>query len=430
MRGAAYVQLNIYGIDAKAYDRGKDVSFRIWDASKGVAYTDAQIAVDGKAASIVFGQDQMIGNFDQPAIWTKSNHVEQLIPVHENWNWMAFGVEPKSSYLDLIFSSLADWKLLIKNRDTWSDYNGAQWNGTLVPRVNEMYKLKVEPLPRSGELPAQIAVSGTQLSGKEMPVALNKGWNWIAYTPLATMTVGEALAAANPQKGDIVKSQTGMSIYGNYGWEGNLQALESGHGYMYYSTDATAKSFVYPDAPSTSARMAAPRRAPVALQIFTPVDKYLYPNNMTMAIQLKEGAAVVDTAEVAAFVGDECRGATRANSNGLYYLVIAGEGAGQPIILRTYIDGEVIDIDDTQQFVSDANIGTSWEPYVIDLLNLSVGVTKVTIDDATDDDDWWTLQGIKLMHKPTQPGVYIHRGKKITVRRNDSTTAFSLKKDK
>ena len=415
VRGAAYVQLNIYGIDAKAYDRGKEVSFRIWDASKGVAYTDAQIAVDGKAASIVFGQDQMIGNFDQPAIWTKSNHVEQLIPVHENWNWMAFGVEPKSSYLDLIFSSLADWKLLIKNRDTWSDYNGAQWNGTLVPRVNEMYKLKVEPLPRSGELPAQIAVSGTQLPGKEMPVTLNKGWNWIAYTPLATMTVGEALAAANPQKGDIVKSQTGMSIYGIYGWEGNLQALESGHGYMYYSTDATAKSFVYPDAPSASSRMAAPRRAPEALQIFTPVDRYLYPNNMTMAIQLKEGAAVVDTAEVAAFVGDECRGATRANSNGLYYLVIAGEGAGQPIILRTYIDGEVIDIDDTQQFVSDANIGTSWEPYVIDLLNPSVGVTKVTIDDATDDDDWWTLQGIKLMHKPTQPGVYIHRGQRVSI---------------
>jgi len=52
---------------------------------------------------------------------------------------------------------------------------------------------------------------------------------------------------------------------------GNLQALESGHGYMYYSTDATAKSFVYPDAPSASARKAAPRRAPEALHIFTPI---------------------------------------------------------------------------------------------------------------------------------------------------------------
>ncbi|MBR6871128.1 MAG: hypothetical protein IKM91_05870, partial [Candidatus Methanomethylophilaceae archaeon] len=39
-------------------------------------------------------------------------------------------------------------------------------------------------------------------------------WNWIAYTPLTTMTVDEALAAANPQTGDIVKSQTGVAIYG------------------------------------------------------------------------------------------------------------------------------------------------------------------------------------------------------------------------
>ena len=68
------------------------------------------------------------------------------------------------------------------------------------------------------------------------------------------------------------------------------------------------------------------------------------------------------------------------------------------------------------------NLGEEFAPFV--------GVTKVTIDDATDSDDWWTLQGIKLMHKPTQPGVYIHRGKKITVRRNNSATAISLKKDK
>ena len=415
VRGTAYVMLNIYGTDVSVFDRGKDVSFRIWDASKGVAYTDAQIAIDGKAVSVTFEQDQMIGNFDQPAILTKSNNVEQLIPVHMNWNWIALGVEPKSSYLDHIFSGLTDWILLIKDRDTWSDYNGAQWNGTLVPKVNEMYKLKVDPLPQSGELPAQIAVSGTKLAEKEMPVTLNNGWNWIAYTPLTSMTIGEALAAANPQKGDIVKSQTGMAIYGTYGWEGSLLALESGHGYMYYSTSGTAKSFVYPEASSAAARMAAPRRAQEPLRIFTPVNKYLYPNNMTMAIQLKDGTAVVDTAEVAAFVGEECRGASRASSNGLYYLVIAGEGAGQPMLLRTCINGEIIDIDDTQQFVSDDNVGTSWQPYVIDLQKLPIGISDIR-NDATDEDDWHTLQGFKVGRKPTYHGVYINGGKKVFIK--------------
>ena len=33
-----------------------------------------------------------------------------------------------------------------------------------------------------------------------------------------------------------------------------------------------------------------------------------------------------------------------------------------------------------------------------------------------DDDDWWTLQGFKIGRKPTQPGVYIHHGKKVVIK--------------
>ncbi|MBR1934394.1 MAG: hypothetical protein IJ841_12025 [Prevotella sp.] len=422
VRGAAYVTMTIYGDDYKTKDQQKAVTFRIWDASKGVAYTDAQTVVDGFAVDITFQQDQLIGNFDTPAIWTKTDKVEQLIPVHENWNWIAFGVEPESQYLDHIFSSYANWMLLIKSREAFSDYNGAEWNGTLVPTVNAMYKLKVSRLPNSqfSTLNSQLSVSGRQPAQNEMPVTLKKGWNWIAYTPLTTMTVGEALAAANPQKGDIVKSQTGIAIYGTSNWEGSLQSLESGRGYLYYSTDSEEKQFVYPAASSASARVLSPL-APADSQeeqhsIFTPIDPSLYPNNMTMVIQLKDGDAVVDTCEVAAFVGDECRGAARAERNGLYYLVIAGEGSGQAMTLRTCLNGKIVTIDETQQFVSDDNIGTSWEPYVINLENLASGIRAIGLDDA-DDGDWWTLQGFKIGRKPMQPGIYIHHGQKVTIKR-------------
>lgn len=420
VRGAAYVTMTVYGDDTKAKDRQKAVTFRIWDASKGVAYTAAQLAVDGTAVNVTFSQDQMIGNFDIPAIWTKTDKVEQLIPIHENWNWIAFGVEPESQYLDHIFSNYADWMLLIKDRTYFSDYNGAEWNGTLTPTVNTMYKLRVTELSTTKESSPNslLAVSGRQPSAAEMPVTLTQGWNWIAYTPLTTMTVGEALAGANPKRGDIIKSQTGVSIYGTNSWEGSLQSLESGHGYMYYSADSQEKTFVYPAASSVSAqvRMMAPHRAAGdGLRIFTPVDPTLYPNNMTMVIQLKDGETVVDTYEVGAFVGEECRGAVRANANGLYYLVISGEGSGQAMTLRTCQNGEIIDIDNTQQFVSDGNIGTSWEPYVIDLGTFT-GISNITADDA-DDSDWWSLQGFKIGRKPTMPGVYIHHGHKVTIKR-------------
>lgn len=433
VRGAAYVTLNIYGNDTKAKDKDKAVTFRIWDASKGVAYTDANITLpdaatvpDGSPSgtTITFAQDRLIGNFDTPAVWTKSDNVEQLIPINQNWNWIAFGVDPQSHYLDHVFADYAEWMMIIKSRTAYNDYNGAQWwDGTLTAaKANEMYKLKIDRLPttQQSEPNSLLAVSGRQLKDDaERAVTLTEGWNWIAYTPLTTMTVGEALAAANPQQGDIVKSQTAVAIYGSYGWEGSLKALEGGRGYLYYSTDGQTKSFVYPmvSAASAKARMAAPRRAPEGLRIFKPVDLGLYPNNMTMVIQLKDGDAVVDTCEVAAFIGDECRGATRASENGLYYLVISGEGAGQPITLRTCLNGAIIDIDNTQLFVSDDNIGTSWNPYVIDLQNLSNGITVVDGSAIDSNTDWWTLQGFKIGRKPTQPGVYIHKGEKVTIKR-------------
>jgi len=343
--------------------------------------------------------------------------------MHQNWNWIAFGVEPQSQYLDKVFGAYAEWGMLIKNREAWNDYNGAEWgDGQLVrARANEMYKLKIDRLPttQQQEPSSQLAVSGRQLKDDaERTVTLRKGWNWIAYTPLTTMTVGEALAAANPQPGDIVKSQTAVAMYGSYGWEGSLKALEGGRGYLYQSTADEEKAFVYPyqSAQGTYKARGAQGRAPEEPHIFTTVDPALYPNNMTMAIQLRDGEAVIDTAEVAAFVGDECRGAARASSNGLYYLVVSGEGSGTPMTLRTCLDGEIVDIDSTQSFVSDDNIGTTWEPYVIDLRNLLTGIRQVDADDA-DDDDWWTLQGFKIGRKPAQPGVYIHHGSKVTIKR-------------
>ena len=38
------------------------------------------------------------------------------------------------------------------------------------------------------------------------------------------------------------------------------------------------------------------------------------------------------------------------------------------------------------------------------------------IQTETDDDGWYTLSGLKLDKKPTQTGVYIHRGEKTVIK--------------
>ena len=379
VRSAPYVTLQVYGEDAANADSGKQLSFRIWDATRGVAYTDARIAVDGKDSTLVFHQDKIVGNFDSPVIWTKSDRVEQLIPVHENWNWIAFGVEPSSVYCDDVLAQYKGWNVLVKDRETFSQSSGSIYNGTLRLGINRMYKMRIQRAPKTGNaaLDPLLSVSGRQPAPEEIPATIAPGWNWLPYTPLTTKRVAVALAGVQPQIGDIIKSQTEVAIYGAYGWGGTLQSLEAGHGYLYYSTDSLTKSFIYPeDLYQPDNRFMAMNRSHRA-NIFSPVDGHTYPNNMTMTIRLMDGDAVVDTCELAAFVGDECRGAVRA-TDGLYYLVISGEDAGT-VAIRTVLNGEVVTLDESVTFTSDAHIGTPWEPYVIHL-NAPEGIEGTVVN--------------------------------------------------
>jgi hypothetical protein len=47
---------------------------------------------------------------------------------------------------------------------------------------------------------------------------------------------------------------------------------------------------------------------------------------------------------------------------------------------------------------------------------MRTGISTIAADDADNDSDWWTLQGFKIGREPTQPGVYIHHGKKVVIK--------------
>ena len=423
VRNGAFVTLNVYGDSYEDMDYKKPVTFSIWDAAAGMTYVDVNVSIPGdESGQVFFEHDLLLGNYNEPVVWTKSNKAEQQIPVHMNWNWIALGVEPEDNSPHKVFADYDGWALTIKDHGSqvaWS--NGSQWRGPLTVGANTMYKLRVASLPSSPVLPSQLKVTGQQVNLSETPVELYEGWNWIAYTPLYTMTVGEALAGANPAIGDRIKSQTGIAIYDLSGWEGNLTALESGHGYLYYNSTPGYKTFVYPAQTRNDAGARyAPRRMALAYvgdepTIFTPVDKHLYPDNMTMVVQITDGEATVDTCEVAVFIDGECRAATRA-IDGLYYLIIAGEGSNQPMEIVTCLNDRIVLLDNSHVFVSDDNIGDPWSPYVIDLQHLPDGISDINADDY-DPDAWYTLQGFRLSGRPELPGIYIHNGQKVAIGR-------------
>ncbi len=45
------------------------------------------------------------------------------------------------------------------------------------------------------------------------------------------------------------------------------------------------------------------------------------------------------------------------------------------------------------------------------------GITNVNGNDHGNDHGWYTLEGQRLNSKPTQQGIYLHNGKKVSVRK-------------
>ena len=435
IRGSAFVALSVYGTAQQSVngvmqdlDNGKTVTFRIWDAARGVTYTNVNVNVPAdfvvtSPTTITFDPSTTYGNFDHPVTFTKSHLIEQELKLKQNWNWISLNVEPVDTKTSIVFQDVSTWNVYVKDRATGTYFcNGTYWDGTLTDmHANTMYKMKLTKLSRSKDLPSALPVTGEQVKLSDTRVTLRKGWNWIAYLPTAAMTLDQSLAAANPQQGDQVKSQQGFAIYGSSGWEGNLPVMESGKGYLYYSVDDAPKTFVYPTSTGTTAgsRLLIPATTPDASAsgpsaLFTPVEPENYSDNMSMVVKLVKSDEPVTNAELGAFVDDECRGsATASETSGLYYLLIAGEGHGKAMQIRAAIDGTVTTVCTSVPFNSDAIIGTPWEPFVIDLDDPSA--ISALPSDLIPDTEWYTLQGFKIGRRPTTPGVYIHRGQKVTI---------------
>ena len=428
MRGAAYVAMSVYGTALQTIngqpadlDKGRPVSFRIWDATTGMTYTNVNIRMgtdSSVVSSIAFDPTVSYGTFDEPLIFTKSNLVVQPLNIHTGWNWISLGVEPNSTKTSEVFKDLVTWNAQLKDKTSGVAYcRGNYWMGSLKEvHANTMYKLQLTRMQASNDLPQPLVINGEQVKLAETPVTLYKGWNWIAYTPMTTLPIDEALAAANPQFGDQVKSQTGFAYYGPYGWEGNLEALESGKGYLYFSTDSIVKSFVYPTLAASARSRNANRTSEKRQSSFSPVEPTDYPDNMAIVIMLTDGSRVITDAEVAAFIGSECRGAAFADE-GLYYLLVAGEGSGQPMEIRAAINGTVCTVCTTLTYSSDGNIGTPWEPFVIDISGVITGIANVNTGYVPG--MWYTLQGIRIgTNKPTASGVYLYNGQKIVIKKS------------
>ena len=388
-RGSYYVPMTIYGNVNEHKDQ--PISFKFWDASTGITYVGMEAEPNVK-----FQQDGMKGSYNYPVILTNTNEVEQRIDVAAGWNWISTNVRPADG-LTLTEVLVADGFLqndMIKDKLNIGYYDGNGWNSGTLKSIQPacMYKLSVQQ-------PVNIILKGEECVPSLTPVSLSHGWNWIGFVPQTAMEINQALGGAEAIQGDYIKSKTAFAMYGPYGWEGNLKTLEPGKGYMYYSQQHDSLSFRYPDVSAVGAARRSNLNSQFSIlnsSIFTPVAPEAYPDNMSLVVKLLCDGEPVDTFEVAAFVDDECRAAAKAD-NGIYYLMVQGEGSGQPIQLRTYYEGEEVVIDEALVFQKDTNIGLPWDPYIIEIGNNATdGIMSIDSQQLAGDAKYFLLNGVEI----------------------------------
>ena len=371
-RDAYYVDMVIYGASATELSSGeRELSFKLYDASTGNIQPLVIVMVPGKDASLTltYIPDANYGSYNSPVVLRATDFIQEPVSLPKGWSWMSIYVDPVLNNITNILPKDPTILKRFKNIKSKTQFASVNSSGEILGELvtmfpGEMYKMQLSTK-------TEFNIYGLLIDAVNTPQTIHPGYNWIGSLSNRVMSLEDAFADLNPEAGDRIKNRTAFAEYnGNGVWEGTLKSIVPGEGYIYQSLATNDKSFHYPH--STSGSMAAPRAPmndePVMTNYELP-DPYFYPDNMNIIAVVKKDGQLRNDAEVAAFIGDECRGAITYNS-GYYFLTIMGDSeqdAYQEMQLRVFIDAEEYIVNDQLQFLSDAFYGTLDEPFILDV---------------------------------------------------------------
>jgi len=429
-RDAYYIDMIVYGAASTDLSTGqRNITFKMYDASTGIIHPVVKVTMpDGTTdTSLTYAPDALLGTYDAPVQFRSTNDLLQNVSLPKGWTWMSLYVQPESTAIEEVLpkskTELKKYQYVkAKTAFASASLDGSEILGTLTDlEPGNMYKVQVSSA-------TTLDVFGKAIDVTQSQQTIRKGFNWIGSLSGSVMSPDEAFADLQPEVGDMVKNRRSYAIFGSRGtWEGLLESIIPGEGYVYQSKAENTKSFHYPrtlngisysrSIGTVSVVGDTPSPALPATAHFEPVDDSQFPDNMAVIAVVEKDGNRVEDAEVAAFINGECRGAVSFHK-GYYFLTIMGSSSADKdatIELRVWHDGQEFIVENEKTFVSDAAYGTLEAPYVLRLDNATTGISTVGISSA-DDGEWYTLQGFKLGKRPNVPGVYIHKGKTVVIK--------------
>lgn len=370
-RATYFAPTDRYIFQMTVFGENNDViSFRLYDHQQN------QELLLSSPAPITFIANGY-GSLFNPYVLNFTSMVEHTQALNSGWNWWSTYIElTDNNGLSQLESSLGNAGILIKSRANGYveayQYNGAtNWYGTLTSINNEqMYKVRTNAN-------CNAIISGSFALPESHPITIKNGWNWIGFPCNQNVSVDVAMSGFTPEANDVIKGRNGFTTYysdENYSiWYGTLNTLEPGRGYMYRSNSTTQKTLVF----QTGRGETTMENVTTENNIFQPADGDFADNmTITAVLELDGEELRSDDYELAAFVGDECRGSVRLMYVGpidryVAFLVVFGEPA--EAMHFTVTDGTQTELSmDEMAFEADGMVGSLAEPKI-----LCFGTTRV-----------------------------------------------------
>ena len=372
----------------------EDYVFEAWNVNGQPVSSEPELSVtvdEAKDIQAVFRRDLFL----------------QTMQLSRGWNWVSsYVAEPVAAghFLGHVTRIVSQFDEVI------NDPLYGMTGGIDSLRAGQAYKMEAS-------LGTLKSFKGHLHNLQHAPIGLHTGWNWISYPFAEERNINDVLTDAS--EGDVMTSQYGFSEFYDGVWEGTLNTLTPGLGYIYKS--ATDKDLAY-DFTAGSQTLAARVAAPEADAADTSVDVHKYPSTMNVIASVQTADAEADNEQycIYAFAGNECRGESRF-VGGKHYLTVYGDEATEiTFVVKHTANGGTYLAKEHLTFSPEV-VGSRRAPYTLTIAettgidgagNLGARNMKVySIDGVLVNPDATLADILKL-----ERGVYIIDGQKFIVK--------------
>jgi hypothetical protein len=317
----------------------------------------------------------------------------------------------ESVYTTANLQEIRTQRELLYNDPSWGFY-GTLMNGNGLLQ-GQCYKLKMKNAQSSVLYGSSVANAsqiayGTSDATNTITITLNPGWNWIGSPYLFNRPLNKVLVSNTTKlDGAVIVGRNGSAELGNGTWQGDMNTMGSGLGYIIKNPTSTRIQIDLPMEltmnPGDEGTQVGVKASGLGGNVWK-YDDTRFMDNMTMVCTFED----LDNPErysIGAFVGDECRGEGILTGDKAFVTVHCDGGELVNFKLYDTWTGEMTSVKEV--VAAQTRIGSLKAPFVMHADTQTTGINAIS--GAANQTETYDLTGRRVSGQ--QHGVSLQRTK-------------------